>query len=176
MVDFLEDPQGLEPGPAGLDEIARALVHVPEVDEGFGLVVSIRELAAQLDGSLVVGNGLLVVAEPVVNITEAVQRGLHPVVFPEFLARGEGTLAATQRLLVVAEQGVCIADVVEHQKLDSLVACCPVQLKGSQGMGEAVGVALPLLSQPGEAAVRARADVEVAPDLVEQPFGAVNAH
>src|SRR5215472_6943427 len=101
VVDLFEDPQGLGPGRAGSGEIARAVVHIPQTDERFGLVVTIRELATVHDGSLIVGDGLLVMAESVVNVAEAVQRGLHPVVFPEVLACGEGTLAATQRLFIV---------------------------------------------------------------------------
>src|SRR5215472_3412244 len=62
VVDLFEDPQGLGPGPAGRGKIARAVVHIPEIDERFGLVVPIRKLAAVLEGSVVIGQGRLVMA------------------------------------------------------------------------------------------------------------------
>jgi len=111
--------------------VACTVIDVAHVNEEFGLVVTIPELAAEFEGPFVVGDGLPVVAEPMVNEAETVQRGLYPVVLSELLARGESTLAAAQRLLIVAEQGVRIADVVECQNLHPLVAC-PVQLEGTQ--------------------------------------------
>ena len=61
VIDLLEDPQGLRPGPAGGAGVARAEVHVAEAGEGAGLVVAVAESAEQAEATLVADRGLLVV-------------------------------------------------------------------------------------------------------------------
>jgi hypothetical protein len=61
VIDLLEDPQGLRPGPAGGGGVARAEVHVAEAGEGAGLVVAVAESAEQAEATLVADRGLLVV-------------------------------------------------------------------------------------------------------------------
>src|ERR1051326_49932 len=72
VIDLLEDPQGLRPGPAGGASVARAEVHIAEAGEGTGLVVAVTESAVQAESTLVADRGLLVVGEPLVSVTQAV--------------------------------------------------------------------------------------------------------
>src|SRR5579859_1111673 len=68
VVDLLEDPQSLGPGPAGRGEIASAAVGVAEAVERVGLVGPVGILPGEVKGALVAGDGLRVVAELVVDV------------------------------------------------------------------------------------------------------------
>jgi hypothetical protein len=98
------------------------VVGVAEVGEGGGFFVAVAEVPHQVEGVLVAGDGLGVVAEVVVGVAEAVPGGGLPVAVVEVLVQGEGLLAVGEGLLVVAEQGVVPADRVEGLGLPALVA------------------------------------------------------
>ena len=61
MIDLLEDPQGLRPGPAGGTGVTGAQMHITETGEGAGLVVAVSEFAVQTERTLVADRGLMMV-------------------------------------------------------------------------------------------------------------------
>jgi hypothetical protein len=93
---LIQRAQRLGPGPAGRAQVAHALVDVAEPVERARLVVPVGELAAQVQGPLVAGDGAMVVAELVVDVAEAVPGGGLPVALP-------GGPAAGQRLPAVGD-------------------------------------------------------------------------
>src|SRR6267378_3451028 len=98
--EVVKDVQGLLPGIAGRVGIAGGLAGVAEVVEG----------------------GLLMIAEKVVGVADAVQRaGLSPTV-AELSPHGERLLTMGERLLGVSEQRLTPADVVERPGLSKGVA------------------------------------------------------
>ena len=59
VIDLLEDPQGLRPGPAGGTGVTGAQMHITETGEGAGLEVAVTECAVQAESTLEADRGLL---------------------------------------------------------------------------------------------------------------------
>jgi hypothetical protein len=79
MTEFVEDDPRLPPSSCrGLD-LARSLVRLTEAAERHGLVVTVTVMVVQLDGFVVAGSGLRVVAEMLVCVPDAVPRIRLPV-------------------------------------------------------------------------------------------------
>ena len=98
MVDLLEDAQRQRPRPAGRTDVARAAVDVAEVVQRDGLVVAVGALPAQLDRPLVAGDGLLVVAQLVMDVAKAVPDRLLGAGLPQLLHPRQCPLAVQQRM------------------------------------------------------------------------------
>jgi DNA-binding CsgD family transcriptional regulator/tetratricopeptide (TPR) repeat protein len=141
VADLVEDPQGLCPCPAGGGGVARAAVHVAEAVEGVGLVVAVRAFPVQVEGPLIAGDGLLVVAKLLVDVAKAVPGRGFPVALSQFAGCGQRLFAVGKGLLVVAEQGVRVADVVEHECLPRVV-CRAVKVEGPHVVAERGSVVL----------------------------------
>jgi hypothetical protein len=92
VVDRVEDPQGLGPGPAGRGGIARAAIHVAEAAERVSLAETVGELPGQVDGPLVARDGLRVAADLVMDVAKAVPGALFPVAFSKALDPGQSLL------------------------------------------------------------------------------------
>src|SRR5207248_3513005 len=153
MPQLVQRAQRLRPRPAGRARVARAVVDVAETIERARLVVPVGELAAQVQGPLVAGDGAVIVAELVVDIAEAVPGGGLPVAFPGGPAAGQRLPAVGDGLPVVPEPRVAVADVVHAHDLQGLVPGGPGQLERPDGVTEHVAVALLLLGDPDQAAV-----------------------
>jgi len=95
---------------------------VAKFGEGGRLVVVVTHFLVQLEGPPVVGDGLGMPAEPVVDVAEAVQAGRLPVAVVEFPLQGKGLKAGGEGLPVFAEQRLQPADVVERPRLPDPVA------------------------------------------------------
>jgi hypothetical protein len=145
VVQVVEDGQGLLPCLTGCFGRAGRVVGVAEVGEGHGFPIPAAEVAVQVDGVVVAGNGLGVVAEVLMGVAEAVPGTGLPVAVAEIDEEGEGLLAVGEGLLVVAEQGVAPANRVEGAGLPTTVAGGQVQVESLPGVVEGVGmVALPV--------------------------------
>ena len=81
MADLVKDAQRKRPGPAGGVGVARAVMDVAEVIERVSLVVAVGEFLADIKGPLIAADGLLVVAELVADVAEAVPGGGLPAAF-----------------------------------------------------------------------------------------------
>src|SRR5439155_12557622 len=117
----IQRAQRLRPRPAGRARVARAVVDVAEAVERARLVVPVGELAAQVQGPFVAGNGAVVVAQLVMDVAEAVPGGGFPVAFPGGPAAGQRLPAVGDGLPVVPEPRVAEADVVQAHDLQGLV-------------------------------------------------------
>src|SRR5579859_3952162 len=96
VIDLAEYTQRLRPRPAGGGGVAEAFAGVAEVIEGGGLVPAVGDFPAAIQGSLVAGNSLLIIAELVIDVADAVPDGVLPVGCPQFPYHGQGLLAAGQ--------------------------------------------------------------------------------
>ncbi len=85
---MVEDGQGLLPGVAGRRMVADRLVGVAEVGEDGCFDVPVAEVPGQVEGVLVAGDGLDVVAQVVVGVAEAVPGGALPLAVVELLEQG----------------------------------------------------------------------------------------
>ena len=83
---------------------------VAKIGEGGRLVVVVTHFLVQLEGPPVVGDGLGMPAEPVVDVAGAVQAGRLPVAVVEFPLQGKGLKAGGGGLPVFAEQRLQPAD------------------------------------------------------------------
>ena len=72
MAEFVEDAVGVAPGGLGVGRVAGGVVGVAEAGQGGGLFVSFAGVAVDVDGSLVVPDGVGVVVEVMVCVAEAV--------------------------------------------------------------------------------------------------------
>jgi hypothetical protein len=66
------------------------VVGVAEVGMGGGFLIAVADFAEQVDGVLVAGEGLVVVAEVVVGVAEACPSVGLPEPFVDLLEQGEG--------------------------------------------------------------------------------------
>src|SRR5262245_20748917 len=82
MIDLAEYAQRLRPCPVRCGGVTQVVVGVAEVVEGGGLGPAVGEFPAEVQRSLVARDGLLVIAELVMNVAEAVQDGTLPVGCP----------------------------------------------------------------------------------------------
>jgi hypothetical protein len=142
-------------------------VHVAEVVERIGFVIPVAEFPAEIEGSLIAGDGLLVAAELVMDVAKAVPGALFPVAFPKVLDRGQSLLAVGEGFLVVAEFGVTVADVIKDHHLPGLVSGGTVQVEGSQRVAERFGGTPQPTSNQAKLAVYCRL-ANVITDLFEQ--------
>ena len=99
------------------------MVGVAEGDEAVGFVVTVAELTAQVDGLLVAGYGLYVVAEMAMGVPQAVVCLGQAKMVIDLALLVEGLLAADEGLLVVAELSVKPAHRVERSGLPGAVSC-----------------------------------------------------
>lgn len=102
MADLVEDAQRTGPGPVGCLVVAGAVLDVAQTVERVGLVETISQFPPEIDRPLITRNGLLVVAEPVMDETQAVPGGGFPVGLPHLADDGQG--AVGEGLLVSASQ------------------------------------------------------------------------
>src|SRR6516164_3212146 len=72
VFELVENCQCVLPGNPGELRITKVMVGVSEGDKAVGFVVTVAELAAQVDGLLVAGYGLFVVAEMAMGVAQAV--------------------------------------------------------------------------------------------------------
>src|SRR5580700_9972823 len=72
VVELLENCQCALPGDPGGLRMSECLVRVTQGDKGIGFVVTVAELTVQVNGLLVAGCGLLLVAKMAVGVTQAV--------------------------------------------------------------------------------------------------------
>jgi hypothetical protein len=98
----VKDIQGLLPGVASRVEVTGGVVGVAEVGENSSLAVAVAEFLPQGHGLLVVGDGLLVMAEEMVGVADAVQGECFPPPVAEVLLQGEGLLAVGKGLLGIS--------------------------------------------------------------------------
>jgi hypothetical protein len=107
VVELLEDGQGLLPRGAGWVRVAGGVVGVTDVGEHLGFGAAIAEFPTEVEGVLVAGDGLRVVAKAVMGLAEDVPRGrLIGVVAAELLEEGEDLLVGGDGVLVFAELAV----------------------------------------------------------------------
>lgn len=99
----VEDVQSLLPGVAGRGDVPAGLVRFGESGQRGGFEIAVAELPPQVDCSLVIGDGVAVVAEMAVDVGEAVQGGGLTVMVDELLLQGQGLLTVGEGLLVVAK-------------------------------------------------------------------------
>jgi hypothetical protein len=154
VVEVDQDGQCKLPGVAGGVEVAGDVVGLAEVGEKGGLVVAVV-LPGQVDGVLVAGDGLVVLAEVVVGVADAVPGNGLPVAVAEFLVQGEGLLAGGEGLPVIAELSVEPAAVVEGSGLPRPVTGGLEQVERQPGVVEGFSVPALPLPRPGEVVVAA---------------------
>ena len=118
---------------------------VTHVAQRPGFVQAVACLPVQIQCPLVAGNGLVVVAELVVGVPEAVPgHGLS--VHVGGFVQAQRTLTVVDALLVLSEQGVVPAQAVEAPRLSGLVVRGLEEGESSLLMGEGVAVPdLPLV-------------------------------
>ena len=104
VFEAIKDGQCVLPGYVCGFVVSEAVVGVSEADECVGLAVLIVNAAVQVDGELVVGDGLGVVAKPLMGGTQGFVCFGQPVTVSYLLVQGYGLLAGDDRLLVVAER------------------------------------------------------------------------
>src|SRR5262245_58716229 len=100
MVELVEDGQGLLPAVASRIAVVVGVVGIAEVGEGVGFVVAVAKVPVYVEGELVAGDGLGVVAEVVVGVAEVVPDVGLPVAVVELLEQGESLLAVGEGLLM----------------------------------------------------------------------------
>ena len=122
MAELVEHLQGLLPGVRGAVEIVARRARVTQPDQGVGLLVSVAERLPQRVGARVRLGRLLIAAQLVLRLPQAVPRvgGAEPVV--DLLEHVEGLPAAADGLRVPAEQGQRPADAVVGPALPRPVA------------------------------------------------------
>jgi hypothetical protein len=75
MIDLAEYAQGMFPGVPGSGALARTVVDIAQVIERDGLVVPVGTSPAQVNRPLIAGDRLLMVAEVLMDVAEAVPGG-----------------------------------------------------------------------------------------------------
>lgn len=90
--------------------------------QGLGLVVVVGAIPADVNGPLIAGDGLLMVAAPVMDVAEGVPHGSLPAALARLPDLGQRPLSAGKGLLIVAQHGVAVADVGQDQRLPGAVA------------------------------------------------------
>jgi hypothetical protein len=123
VVELLENCQCALPGDPGELRITKVMVGVAEGVKAVGFVVTVAELTAQVDGLLVAGYGLFVVAEMSMGVAQAVVCLGQAKIVIDLALLVEGLLAADEGLLVVAELSVKPAHRVKCSGLPSAVSC-----------------------------------------------------
>ena len=107
-------------------------------------------LAMQVQGTLVAGSGVGVVAELLMGVPEAVQRVGHPFGVAEVTEQVKSLPAVTERLLVIPEYGVEPADRVQGHSPAGQVAGGRPQLKRPLGLAKGLAVAAPVIQRQGQ--------------------------
>jgi hypothetical protein len=145
VVELVEDDQGVLPGLVCGLGIAGGVVRVAEPGECVGFAVEVAEIPVQLEGVLVAGDCLGVVAEVVVGIADDLPcLSLSVEVAADLLVQGEGLLAGGEGLSVVPAHGVEPTDCGEGVGLPAHAPGGAVQVEGLLGVVEAFGgAALP---------------------------------
>jgi hypothetical protein len=72
MVELIEESQGLLPGFMCRGVVAAGVIGITESVEDISFAVMVAEGSVQSEGLLVVGDGVIVVAEMMVGVTEDV--------------------------------------------------------------------------------------------------------
>ena len=121
--------------------------------EDLGFLVPVSEVAEQVQGVPLAGDGLIVMAEVMVGVAQAVPGGGLALPVAEFAQQDEGVLAVEERPRVVAEQGMVPADRVQGPGQSVLVAGGPEQLERLQVVGERLVVTALNLQDDAEGAV-----------------------
>src|ERR1044072_3722488 len=106
MLKVLEDAKSLAPGRAGGRVVSRDVVGVAEAGEAVRVVVVGADFAIQIDGVLVAGDGVGMVAEEIRDVAGAVPAGGLSVEIFQCPEQVEGLAAVAQCLLMIAELGV----------------------------------------------------------------------
>lgn len=138
VAKLVEDVDGVLPGIAGLGGVVGGVVGIAKVIVVGGLVVEVAaKFAVYVEYLFEVTGRLLMVAEVVVCVADAVEHGgLAPPVtdVPE---QGQRLLTIGECLLSISVQGVDPAKAVERGGEPPLVAASAGQVDGSLQMGNA---------------------------------------
>jgi hypothetical protein len=142
VAEVFENLQGIPPSPQSGDGIPRQLVRLAQPQQRFGGQIALTHSAEQLQGVLVAGNGLAMIAEVVMDVSEAVPGVGLAVVVVEFLVPRQRFSTIVERFLVVPEVGVLPAEAVQDLGVSTLVAGGAVQLQGSSAVSERLGMSV----------------------------------
>src|SRR5271155_3401109 len=106
MVQIVEYIQGLLPGVASLLRTTGSVECVAEVEESVSFLVAVAEFAEQVHRLLIAGDGLDMLAEMPVDVTNAVQGTGFAMLIAALTLKLEGLMAAGESLGVVSAQCV----------------------------------------------------------------------
>lgn len=151
MVQFTEDVQGLAPGVSGGRRVPCVALSVAETRQGIGFPRVVADPSVLADGLHIVGDGLGMLAKPVISQSQAVQDGAGKGMLACLPAKLEGLLATAKRLVMIAELDVIPAHRVEGQRLAVPVASTPEQVQGTTGVMQGFAAALLPVEHIGDA-------------------------
>src|SRR5215472_9585626 len=86
------------PCPAGGNKVTGAVVHVAEVVERIGFAIPVAEFPAEIKGSLIAGDGLLVVAEFGVTVADVIEDHYLPGPMASGTVQVEGSQRVAESL------------------------------------------------------------------------------
>lgn len=148
--ELIENFQGPLPGSTRGFPVAAGMAGVSEVVKYGCLQLSVAEFVVEVKSLLIAGGGVLIAAEVMMDVAEAVESVGQAAAIPQFSLQGKCLLAQGQGLVLVSELAAIPADVIERVGLPGAVPGGEVQAEGPLGMVQCIGGTILIVKHPAE--------------------------